>query len=97
MLQDQEYKALAQLEDEIPRLEAECDYIRISHLSEDQILEEARNLSAQWPHMEFEEKRRLVEAITESIKIGENSVEINLFYLPALKNTANRQQIAIGL
>ncbi|MCG3198786.1 MAG: hypothetical protein GHCLOJNM_03293 [bacterium] len=88
---------LAQLEDEIPRLEAECDYIRISHLSEEQILEEARNLSAQWPHMEFDEKRRLVEAITESIKIGENSVEINLFYLPALKNTANRQQIAIGL
>lgn len=87
---------LAQLEDEIPRLEAECDYIRISHLSEGQILEEVRNLSAQWPHMEFDEKRRLIEAITESIEIGENSVNISLFYLPALKNPANRQQIATG-
>lgn len=87
---------LNELEEAIPRLEAECDYIRIHHISEEQVLSEAQSLSSQWGSLEFEEKRTIVETITESIEIGEKSVGINLFYLPGSKNAANWQQIPNG-
>ncbi len=67
-----------QLEDELPRLQAERDVVRISLLSQEEALSEARDLSARWADLEHEQKRQIVEAITERIIVGKEDVEIIL-------------------
>lgn len=71
-----------QLEDEIPKAQAEIDLLKIAHLSQEEIIAEARDLYSRWPELPQEEKRRIVETITERIVVGEGELEINLFYAP---------------
>ena len=71
-----------QLADEIPAIQAEIDVLKISHLSQAEIVAEARDLCTRWPDLPYQERRRVVETITERIVIGEGEVEINLFYAP---------------
>lgn len=71
-----------QLEDELPALQAELDVLKISLLSREEIISEARDLYSRWPELPQEEKRRIVEAITERIVIADGEVEITLFYAP---------------
>lgn len=71
-----------QLEDELPRLQAALDVLRISTVSREEALGEARDLSARWPELPMNEKRQIVEAITDRIVVGKEDVEINLLHLP---------------
>lgn len=71
-----------QLDDEIPQVQAELDVLKISHLSQEEIITGARDLYSRWLELPHEEKRRIVEAITERIVIHDEEVEINLFYAP---------------
>ncbi len=71
-----------QLDDEIPKTQAEVDVLKIAHLSQEEIITEARDLYTRWPKLPYEEKRRIVETITERITIGDGDVEINLYYSP---------------
>ncbi len=71
-----------QLEDEVPQVQAELDVIKISHLSHEEIITGARDLYTRWPELPPEEKRRIVEAITDRIIVSDGEVEINLFYAP---------------
>lgn len=71
-----------QLADELPALQAELDVLKISHLSQEEIVAEARDLYSRWPTLPYEERRRIVETITERIVIGKGEVEISLFYAP---------------
>ena len=75
-----------QIEEELPRLQAELDLLKIHQLSSEEILTEARALYSRWPTLPLEERRRIVEAITERITIGGNEVDINLLYLPPFLN-----------
>ena len=72
-----------QLEDELPRLQARLDALRIGSISEATAIEEARDLATRWDSMSFEEKRQIVEAITDCIIVGLDDVEIRLMYLPS--------------
>ena len=80
------YKPLSerreQLENQIPETQAEIDVLKISHLSQETVIAEARDLHSRWPTMSKEEKRWIVEAITERITIGDGEVEIHLYYAP---------------
>jgi len=80
------YKPLAerrdQLEDQIPETQAEIDILKISHLSQEVAIEEARDLHTKWPKLPKEEKRRIVEAIVERITVGDGEVNISLYYTP---------------
>ena len=71
-----------QLDDEIPKNQAELDVLKIAHLSQEEIVSEARDLFARWPTLPVDERRRIVEAITERITIGKDEVEIDLYYAP---------------
>lgn len=71
-----------QLEDEIPCLQGEIDFLKIQKLSSDQILSEARDLHGRWEGLDGDEKRRIVEQIVEKITISDGEVEIDLAYLP---------------
>ena len=72
-----------QVQDELPRLQAELDALRISRLSTAEAITEARSLASHWPDMTREEKRQIIEVITDRIVIKDNEIEIDLMYQPA--------------
>jgi len=67
-----------QLDDELPQLQAELDVLKIAHLSQEEVITEARDLYTRWPQLPAEEKRQIVETITERIVIGNGDVEIHI-------------------
>lgn len=71
-----------QLEEEIPQLQAEIDFLKIQYLSRDEIIHEAQDLYTRWPQFSFDDKRRIIETITESIVVGDGEIAINLNYFP---------------
>jgi site-specific DNA recombinase len=71
-----------QLDEELPRLQAEVDLLKVNHLSADKILSEAQDLYTRWPHLNQEEKRKVVDSITEKITIGKDGIDIDLCHLP---------------
>lgn len=73
----------AQLEEELPALQAGLDVLRISLFSRDEALTEARDLASRWGDLPSEEKRQIVEAITERIVVGRTDIEITLLHLPS--------------
>ena len=79
-----------QLEAEIPRLEAEVDILKVSNLSAEEIASQASNLYDHWQTMQPEEKRKIIEIITDKIIIGKDEITIKLFYAPSCKDMANR-------
>ena len=77
-----------QLEAEIPRLEAEVDILKVSNLSAEEIASQASNLYDPWQTMQPEEKREIIEIITDKIIIGKDEITINLSYAPSCKDMA---------
>jgi site-specific DNA recombinase len=73
---------LKQIEEEIPRLQAEIDFLKIQYMSSDEILSEAKDLYSRWPNLNTEEKKKIIETITEKIVVGKDDITINLCYLP---------------
>lgn len=71
-----------QIDDELPRLQAEIDVMRISALSREEALLGARTLTERWPSLTLDEKRQMVEATTNRIVIGTDQIEIDLLHLP---------------
>lgn len=93
-----EYKPLEerylQLEKQLPELEAEVDFMKIQYLSSDTVLQEAKNLYERWPTLSFEEKRSIIEIITDNITVGKSDINITLSYLPTphpSQNGGNKQ------
>ena len=94
-LDDQIYKAgfgkrykpmeerLSQIDEQIPILEGQIDYLKSQYLSKDEVLHEARDLYSRWAKLEREEKRQIIETIREKIIIGKKDITINLCYLPS--------------
>jgi site-specific DNA recombinase len=73
-----------QLDDEIPKGQAVIDVPKIAHLSQEEIVTEAKDLYSRWTELPKDEKRRIVEAITEAITIGKEDIEIALYYAPTV-------------
>ena len=72
-----------QLEEQLPRLQGELDFLKIQYLSSDEILSEARDLYSRWPVFKAEEKRQIVENIVDRITVEKDEVAIDLCYLPS--------------
>lgn len=84
---------LKQLEDEIPALQGEIDFLRIQYLSRDEILSQAQDLYGRWTDLAPEEKRQIVEQIVEKITVSKDEVGIDLAYLPvAPPQSATKRQ-----
>ena len=82
-----------QIEDELPKVEAELDLLKVDELSSEQVMEEARDLHARWSKMDFEGRRRIIELLVKDIVIGQGEITLNLCYKPSFENMTNRQRI----
>lgn len=80
---------LRQIEAQLPELEAEIDFLKIQSLSTDVVIQEATDLYQNWPTMPMEEKRSIVETITDKLIINEDSINISLAYLPPAPSFQN--------
>jgi site-specific DNA recombinase len=83
---------LKEIDDELPRLQAEVDFMKIQLLSKDEILAEARDLYARWPSLEAAEKREIIEQIVEQIVVGKDDLSIKLCYIPSGSEMAGNGQ-----
>lgn len=82
-----------QIDKQIPELQGEIDFLKIQYLNSGEILSDARNLHSKWRDLNFEEKRRIVENITENVIVGKENISINLCYLPSSSElTADKQR-----
>ena len=73
---------LEELENEIPRLQGEIDFVTIQHLSSLELVSEAQDLYSRWDDLSFEEKRIIVENIVERIVVDTEAIDIDLAFLP---------------
>lgn len=80
------------LDDEIPRLQAEIDFLRINNLSRDEIVAEARSLYDRWTDLIPEEKRQIIENVVDRITIGKGTVAIDLSYVPSRSEITTKRQ-----
>jgi site-specific DNA recombinase len=81
-----------QLSDQIPEIQGELDFLKIRALSSDEILTEAKDLYGRWRELTREEKRKIVETITEKITVGKEDVTIDLCYLPSSSEFVTEKQ-----
>ena len=72
----------AQIEGELPRLQAERDVLKVRLVSQEVAAEDAKDLADRWEGMPFEERRQVVEAITDRITVGTDEIDISLLHLP---------------
>ena len=83
---------LKQIEDQIPELMGEMDYLKILNLSRDEVIEEGKQLYSRWETMGSEQKRSIIQTITEKITIGTDEVAIDLAYDPAVGTNGTKGQ-----
>lgn len=71
-----------QIQNQLPELQGEIDFLKIKHISNDQVIREARDLYGRWRHLGQEEKRTIIENVVEKITVAKDDVTIELCYLP---------------
>ena len=77
------YEKLKLVEQSIIDLQGEIDILKMQSLDNSQVLQDARNLQTQWKFFTPSEKKNVIEAITKSIIVGKEDIEINLAYIPS--------------
>ena len=83
---------LNQLVAELPKLEAQIDHIKVSNLSTEEIIAEAKTLYDRWPELPVDRRRGIVESVVEKITIGNGEIDITLSYLPSSEEMVKSQQ-----
>ncbi len=83
---------LNQLSIGLPKLEAEVAFLRVNHVSAEEVLCEAQTLYEKWPTLPLDEKRKIAESVIEKIVIGKGEIDLNLSYLPSSEELCKSQQ-----
>ncbi len=68
-----------QIEEEIPRIEAEADLLKVNGLTTEHIMAEANALHTRWPKMTSEGKRGMVELLVKTITVGKDDIHLSLY------------------
>jgi site-specific DNA recombinase len=86
---------LKQLSDQIPELEGAIAFLRVQSESSEIVLQDAKSLYARWPIMTSEERRTIVERITDAIVIDEEDITIKLSHTPASLRNGGKEQSSL--
>lgn len=81
-----------QLENEIPRLEGEIDFIKTSEIGKDFILTKATTLYALWDTLDNDSKVKIVKELLSGVSLNKKEVIFEYFYLPALMELCKGDQ-----
>lgn len=81
-----------QLGEELPKLQAELDLLRINGISADLVMTEAKDLYGRWKDLDKDEKRRVIESLTDRITIGKEEIDISLCFRPSYEEMTKRQR-----
>lgn len=76
-------RRLKEITAQIPDLQGEIDFLKIQHLSGDEIFSNFRSLYDRWKTLTPDEKRIVVEHSVERISVGTDEISIELGYLPS--------------
>ena len=79
---------LLQINNQLPELQADIDFLKIHLRSSDIVLNEANDLYIQWQTLSFDDKRTIVETITDKITVGKEDIHIKMSYLPTKQTHA---------
>ena len=83
---------LNQLLAELPKLEADVARLKVNEISVEELVQESRTIYEQWPKMETDRKRSIVESIFESIEIGEGKIVLKFSGLPTSEELCKSHQ-----
>jgi site-specific DNA recombinase len=86
----------AQLNEEIPRLQAEVDLIKINAISADEVYREADSLYSRWPDLEHADKIRIIDSLVDSIIIGIDEIDITLCHVDSSEELTKGQRAMRG-
>jgi len=82
-----------QLEEEMPRVQAEVDLLQIDGFSSEYIMAEIDEIGTSWPTMTPDQRRNLVELLVKKITVGKGEIDISLCYVPTFKEMTNGQRL----
>jgi hypothetical protein len=86
---------LNQLQSELPRLEAEVSRLKVDKVSSEEVIHEAKTLYEQWPKLDNDWKRSIVEAVFQRIEIHDGKIKITYSGIPtSVELCKNQQQMA---
>lgn len=80
------FEQLQQIQTRIPQLEGEIFALKQNEESSKYVFQEAQNLYGKWENLTKENKREIIESITETITIDKEDIDINLKYLIPLSS-----------
>lgn len=83
---------LNQLQAELPRLEAEVDFLKVNRLSADDVIHESDTLYDRWPSLASQDKRKVMEALVEKLVIGNGEIDITFSHVPSSEELCKNQQ-----
>jgi site-specific DNA recombinase len=82
---------LNQLLVELPKLQADVDYLKVNQISTEDVMTEATALYAKWPSLPLDDRRKIAEAVCEKIVIGNGEIDITYSHLPSSEELCKYQ------
>jgi len=76
----------------LPKLEADLARMKIDQVSVEEVIFEARNLYEQWPTMDVDRRRSVIESVFDKIEVGEGKLVITYSGLPSSEELCKSQQ-----
>jgi len=73
------------LKNSIEELENDLQFLEISDTQIEKIVSKGKSVAESWSSLSQENKRQVIESITEKIIVSENSIDISFTYAPLLK------------
>ena len=83
---------LKQLQAALPGLEAEVDLTRVNRLSTQDVVKASHSLYDQWPNLDSQKKRQVVEALIERIEVGDGKLRVRYCQQPTSLELCKSQQ-----
>jgi site-specific DNA recombinase len=78
-----------ELENELPRLQADLDVAKVLTLNKEELAFEAKDLTERWTTLSPEDRHAIVNNIVDRITVGKDEIEINLIDIPFLQKNNN--------
>jgi len=88
---------LNQLLAELPKLQADVDFLKVNQISTEDVMVEANALYAKWPSLPLDDRRKIAEAVCEKIVIGHGEIDITYSHLPSSKELCKKSNAPFGV